>query len=374
MRTGLSRRAVIQSAASISLATVRGSAANSAVSVGVLGSGSRGTYVAGLLAKNTPGRVVALCDVSDSQIERAKKSIGIENPRTYTDFRDLLRSDVDAVIVATPVFLHPEHFEAAAKAGKHIYIEKPAAIDVAGCRRIMRAADSADRKLNIVFGFQRRYGHVYRKARQLVDSGAIGSIRMGHAHFLKSEREWKGAQTPRPRSDEERIRSWHSWRELSGDLIVENNVHSIDVLNWFLGGRPRSAVGSGGSKLPKRGDMRDHNFVAFEYANNVQGQLSGATLAHAGYRHVVEQFFGDSGMVETSENHWRQLRAGQAEFVEKSPREITIDSVAEFVARIAEGRPENTAIRGAESTLTAILGRMAMDARREVTWDEMMKT
>jgi predicted dehydrogenase len=363
----------MKAAAALPIAAVRASAANSAVTVGLLGSGSRGTYVAGLLAKNTPGRVVALCDIFESQIERAKSRIGVENPRTYRDFHEMLRTDIDAVIIATPVFLHAEHFEAAVKAGKHIYIEKPAAVDVAGCRRIMRAADSADRKLNIVFGFQRRYGQVYRKARQLVDSGALGAIRMGHAHFIKSGREWSGPSEPRPRSSDHKVRSWGAWQELSGDLIVENNVHSIDVLNWFLGGRPRSAIGSGGSTLPKRGDMRDHNFVAFEYDKGVQGQLSGATLAHSGYRHVVEQFFGDSGMVETSENHWRHVRGRQPDVFEKSPREITIDSVAEFVSRIAEGRPENVAVRGAESTLTAILGRMAMESRREVTWDEMMK-
>ena len=164
----------------------RGSAANSAVTVGLIGSGSRGTYVAGLLARNTPARVVALCDVFDEKMERAKKSIGIENPKLYQDFHKLLASDVDAVIIATPVFLHAEHFEAAVKSGKHIYIEKPAAADVEGCKRIIRMADSADRKLNITFGFQRRHGQVYLKAKQLADSGAIGAIRMGHAHFIKA--------------------------------------------------------------------------------------------------------------------------------------------------------------------------------------------
>ena len=157
-------------------------------------------------------------------------------------------------------------------------------------------------------------------------------------------------------------------------LIVENNVHSIDVLNWFLDGRPKSAIGSGGSTLPKRGDMRDHNFVAFEYDNGVQGQLSGTTLASDGYRDVVEQFFGEKGMIETSENHWRHYRGRGQETTEKSPRNISIDSVSDFVSRIAEGRPENNGVRGAESTLTAILGRMAMDRRREVTWDEMMQS
>ena len=151
---------------------IRGSAANSAVTVGLIGAGSRGTYVTGLVAKNTPARVVALCDVVDGKSEKAAKTIGVENPQLYKDYHQLLASDVDAVIIATPVFLHAEHFEAAVKAGKHIYIEKPASADVEGCKRIMRAADAADRKLHITFGFQRRYGQVYQKAKQLADSGA----------------------------------------------------------------------------------------------------------------------------------------------------------------------------------------------------------
>ncbi len=349
-------------------------AANSAVTVGVLGTGNRGSYVAAMLAKNTPGRVVALCDVVPEHMEAAKKQIGVENPRLYTDFRKMLASDIDAVLIATPVFLHAEHFEAALKSGKHIYIEKPASMDVAGCKRIMRAADAADRRINITFGFQRRYGQVYQKAKQLADSGAIGPIHLGFARFIKSEGlSRSGAPLPMPKTDAEKSEQWGQWKHLSGDLIVENNVHSIDVLNWFLGGHPLSAIGSGGATRQKRGDTRDHNFVAFEYANGVQGQLSGTTLASPGYRDVVEQFFGPKGTIETSENHWRHFRGPKDESVERSPRNITIDSVAAFIQRLQDGKPENTGVRGAESTLTAILGRMAMDRRREVTWDEMMK-
>lgn len=357
------------------LSSVASTAANGAVTVGVLGTGNRGTFVAAMIAKNTPARVVALCDVVPEHMERAKREIGVSNPRLYSDFHKMLASDIDAILIATPVFLHAEHFEAAIKSGKHIYIEKPASVDVEGCKRIMRAADAADRKLNIHFGFQRRYGQVYQKAKQLADSGAIGKIHLGFARFIKSEGIARsGDPIPPPKSEMARIETWGHWKNLSGDLIVENNVHSIDVLNWFLGARPLSAIGSGGSTLPKRGDTRDHNFVAFEYPNGVQGQLTGTTLASPGYRDVVEQFFGPKGMIETSENHWRHFRGPKDETSERSPRNITIDSVAAFVQHIQDGKPENTGVRGAESTLTAILGRMAMDLRREVTWDEMMKS
>ena len=366
----ISRRELM--AASLSLSAAN--AANGPLSVGVLGTGNRGTFVAAMLAKNTSARVVALCDVVPEHLAAAQKEIGVANPKLYSDFQKLLASDIDAIIIATPVFLHAEHFEAAVQAGKHIYLEKPASMDVAGCKRVMRAADAADRKLNISFGFQRRYAQGYLKAKQLADSGAVGRIHLGFARFIKSEGISKsGQQLPPPLTEKERLANWGNWKALSGDLIVENNVHSIDVLNWFLGARPVSAIGSGGSTLPKRGDTRDHNFVAFEYPDGVQGQLSGTTLASPGYRDVVEQFFGPKGTIETSENHWRHFRGPKDETFEKSTRNITIDSVAAFVQRIQDGKPENTGVRGAESTLTAILGRMAMDQRREVTWDEMMK-
>ncbi|MBL8213588.1 MAG: Gfo/Idh/MocA family oxidoreductase [Bryobacterales bacterium] len=348
-------------------------AANSAVTVGVLGTGNRGTFVAAAMAKNTPARIVALCDLKEERMAAASKTIGVERPRLYQDFQKMLASDIDAIIIATPVFLHAEHFEAAVKSGKHIYIEKPASADVEGCKRIMRAADAADRKVNITFGFQRRYGQLYLKAKQMADSGAVGRIRMGSARFIKHSAAPPAAGGGRPGSMPEKVASWYKWRELSGDLIVENNVHSVDVLNWFLGGRPVSAIGAGGTTVAREGDVRDHNFVAFEYAGGVQGQLSGTTLAPAGYRDVVEQFFGEKGFIETSENHWRHMVGSAAAVMEKSPRSNAVDSVAAFVQRIQEGKPENTGVRGAESTLTAILGRMAMDRRREVTWEEMMR-
>ena len=364
-----------RSALIVPVAAIAGSAANSTLKVGLLGSGGRGTYVADLMTKNAAARVTALCDIVPERMERAKKVLNAPDAFSTPDLHKLLASDIDAVIIATPAFLHADHLEAAVKSGKHIYIEKPAAVYVAGCKRIMRIADSADRKLNLTFGFQRRYGQLYKKAKQAADSGTIGRIRFAHAHFIKSGGAAANVKpAPKPTTDREKAMSWYAWKELSGDLIVENNVHSIDVLNWFLNGHPQSAVGSGGATVPKAGNTRDHNFVAFEYADNVQAQLSGTTLAPRNYRHVVEQFFGEAGMIETSEDHWRHFDPGNKDATEKAPREITIDAVTEFVKRVVEGRPENTGARAAESTLTAILGRMAMDMRRQVTWEEMMKS
>ena len=370
---GISRRAVIQSAAIAPFAAVKGSSANSAVTVGLIGAGGRGSTVAKALVENTPAKLVAISDLYDEQIARAKQRIGVHDPQIYKDYHDLLASDVDAVIIATPVFLHADHFEDAVQAGKHIYVEKPASADVAGCKRIMRAADAADRKLNITFGFQRRYGQVYHKAKKVLDSGALGDIQMAHVHFIKNA--GREGSIPEPKTLDEKIKTWHVWKDLSGDLIVENNIHLIDVMNWFLGGRPNSALGAGGRKATNRaGDMMDHGDVTFAYDNGVSGALIGSTLGPPGYRDVFEQFFGSKGMIETAAEYWKHFENGEFVLREESPRNVTIDAMDSFVSRIAEGRPENVGVRGAESTLTAILGRMAMEQRREVKWEEMMES
>ena len=285
--SNISRRGAMKAAAIVPFSAVAGTAANSAVTVGVLGSGGRGTTLAGHMERNTNGDVVALCDIQDSAIERATERLPPRERTIYKDYHKLLESNVDAVIIATPVFRHAEHFEAAVKAGKHIYIEKPAAGTIAECKRIMKAADSADPKLNIQFGFQRRYGKVYHQAKKLIDSSAVGKINNAHAHFIKN----LGAQNlappmPRPTTELERVRYWQYWRDLFGGALVETFVHSIDVLNWFLGGHPKSAYGTGGRSVLQAGDILDHVDVVFTWESGLHAGLTGSFIASPRYRDV----------------------------------------------------------------------------------------
>jgi len=368
-----SRRGLIQTAAVVPLSAVRGTAANSAVTVGLIGAGGRGTLDANHLVKHTGARLVAVCDLFEQKLVAAKKSIPAGEFRTYTNYKELLASDVDAVIIATPVFLHPEHLEAAVKAGKHIYIEKPAGADVEGCKRVMRAADSADRRLNITFGFQQRYGPGYKKAYQLVSSGGIGRLRVAHAHFIKGAVNENEAQQPKPVTEMDRIRNWKYWTDTFGDFIVETYCHSIDALNWFCGGHPRSAYGIGGRIATRRGDMRDHSTVTFNYDGNVQATLTGTQLCPMYYRDVNETFVGSTSVVETAREYWKHYKDRKDVLEEREPQDITINAIQDFVQRIKDGKPENVGVRGAESTLTAILARTSMDLKREVTWEELMR-
>ena len=371
----LSRRNLVQAAAVVPFAAMRGTAANSAVKVGLLGAGGRGTRLASYVVQVPQARLVALCDLFDEQIEAAKKRIPVENPRVYKDYHEMLASDIDAVIIATPVFLHPEHLEAAVQAGKHVYVEKPAGVDVAGCKRVMKAADSARPGLNVSVGFQQRYGWTYQQARRVLESGGLGQVRQAVAHFLKGPITGKEPVRERPVTMLEKVREWKHWRDLYGDIIVETYCHSIDVLNWFLGDQhPLKAVGDGGRTIRKDGDMADHVTVAYEYPNGIQATLVGSHITPPFFREVHERIFGSDSMIEMARHYWKHYRGRDDVLHGEPPRNIDHDSVEAFVLRVAEGKTENVGIRGAESTLTAILGRMAMDTGRTVTWEEMMQS
>ena len=372
--SSISRRSLMQSASLVPLAAVAGTPANSAVKVGLIGAGGRGTTLARYLVEGSGARLVAISDLFDERIERAKKRIPVENPKIYKNYHDLLASDVDAVIIATPVYLHPEHLEAAVRAKKHIYVEKPAAADIEGCKRVMRVSDSAGPNLNITFGFQQRYGPGYKTAWNAAHSEGFGPMRQATARFIKGA--WSGQEPvhPKPITDIDKVKQWKHWRHLFGGIIVETHCHSIDVLNWFLGGHPMKAVGSGGRTIMKAGDMADHITVVFDYEDNVQATLIGSQITPSFYRDVHEKFFGANEVVETARHYWTHHRGQDNSVRVDAPHNITRDSVHQFVQRVREGKPENVGVRGAESTLTALMGRMAIDLRREVTWDEMMKS
>lgn len=370
----VSRRRAMQAAAFVPFQAVRGSAQNSAIRIGIIGAGGRGTYTGSTIAKDPRAKVVAICDVLPEQIANAKAKIGAPDAKEHRDFGEVLgSSDVDAVMIATPVYLHPEHFEAAVKSGKHIYMEKPAGLDVTGCKRVMKAADGADRRINITFGFQQRYGGVYVKAKQALDSGAIGKVREVHGEFLKFALKGDEPIPPIPRNDKERLEQWKLWRSTFGEVIVETYVHNLDAINWFLGAHPVKALGTGGRTVEKRGDLLDHLSVTYDYPNNVQLTFIGSQMTPRWFRSNRERYIGENGFIETAREYWT-ISTGKAPITEKSDHDITADALAEFVRRVTEGKPENVGVRAAESTLTSILGQMAIDKKREVTWDEMMKS
>ena len=362
----------MRTATAVPLSAVAASAANSAVTVGIIGLGNRGSSHARHLAGMPEARLVSAAEISDASIERARQKVSLEGVKLHKDLEDVLASDVDAVIIATPVYLHPEHFEAALKAGKHIYIEKPAAADIAGAKKVMRLADAAPRELNITFGYQQRHGGVYHAAKKLIDSGEIGKINLVHSHFLKSGMTGNEPALPPPTNERERLAQWKRWRATYGEIITETFCHNIDAMNWFVGAHPIKAIGTGGRSVMRVGDLLDHLNVTYDYPGNVQGNMVGSYLSPSFYREVYERYFCQDGVVETARGYWKHYRGRDDVVEERSPRDITIDALEEFFGRIRDNKPANTGVRGAESTLTALLGQLAIDRRTEVTWEEMM--
>jgi predicted dehydrogenase len=353
--------------------TARGSQANSAVVVGIIGTGGRGRYDGNYFAQDPRARIAALCDLYPDQIDRAKTQIpAADKAKVFTRFQDLLAEPgIDAVLITTPVYLHPEHFEAAVEARKHIYCEKPAGASVAGVRRLLAAAEKADKSRHIQFGFQQRYSPEYLAAEKIIRDGQLGELALMRSHWMV------GGASPKPRpaamTPEMEARMWYPWRAKSGDMIVEQDCHGVDVLNWYAGRHPLSAVGDGGRKVRRYGDTMDHLNVTYDYGQGLRGFLHACQLAQA-WSLVDEQFFGTEGTLETHRRYYRWSRPGQKPLQVDSRREITIDAIERFLTRVVEGRPENNAPAAAESTLTSLLGRLAIDTGRRVSWEELLSS
>ncbi|MBI4875353.1 MAG: hypothetical protein HY822_12035 [Acidobacteria bacterium] len=177
----------------------------------------------------------------------------------------------------------------------------------------------------------------------------------------------------KPMPPEMEARMWYPWRAKSGDMIVEQDCHGVDVLNWFSGRHPVSAVGDGGRKVRTYGDTMDHLNVTYDYGQGLRGFLHACQLAQ-GWSLVDEQFFGTEGTIETHRRYYRWSRPGQKPVQADSKREITIDAIERFLTHVVDNQPENNAQWVAESTLTSLLGRLAIDTGRRVTWEELLKS
>lgn len=390
---GINRRNALAGTAGVLLVrpeTAFGSQANSAVTFGIIGTGGRGRYVGTHMARDPRARLGAVCDLFPDRIDLAKTQVpGADRARVYKDHQDLLaQPDLDAVLIATPVFLHPEHFEAAVQANKHIYCEKPAGAGVQGVKRFLRAGARADKSRTVQFGFQQRFSPEYRKAEAILREGKIGRLSLMMTYWVIGSLPMTEFRSPYP-PEEQKLRHWALWHEYSGSPIVEQDCHGVDTINWFARAHPVKAVGRGGVRfpLPYGNWTSDYHDVIYTYPDGLEGWL--ISIKHtSGFRDVKEQFFGAKGMLETARTYYRWHGPTQTaplqnaddlrdrSLIEKgeSAREITIDAVEAFFTSIVEKEPYNHYQDAADSTLTSLLGRMAYETKREVTWDELLRS
>ncbi|MGE5647259.1 MAG: Gfo/Idh/MocA family protein [Acidobacteriota bacterium] len=362
------RNFLMRSAAGLAAApAVLGSQANSALTLGVIGYGNRGSYVSGIFAKHESLRVTAVCDIFADKLEAAAQKF--PGAKQYRDYKELLASGVDAVLIATPAFLHPEHFEAAVAARKHIFMEKPAGVTPAGCRKVIEAGKKADPSKRITVDYQQRYGKDYRKAYEVVKSGELGDIKLIRASWLGSGAPVK---TGLP-ANEEKIRNWYFFRELSGDILVEQDCHNIDVVNWFTGSHPVRATGYGSRQIRQYGDVYDNLAATFQFANGVVFSYSADQFRTPGFQDVSETFVCEKGAVNVSRKGYTIWRGKQPPETASTAYDITEDNVREFIDGCLAGKLENTSLSAATSTLTALMALQAIVKGREMTWEEITK-
>jgi predicted dehydrogenase len=362
---------------------VRGTAANSKIKLGLVGCGGRGAWIADLFMKHGGYEVVAAADYFQDRTDAVGEKFNVPAARRYTGlsgYRRLLDAKVDAVAIESPPYFHPEQAAAGVEAGAHVYLAKPIAVDVPGCQSVEASGKKAsEKKLCFLVDFQTRTDPLYREAVKRVQGGDIGRIVCGEATYI-ADIPWK-QQIPElladPNNPERQLRAWGLSRALSGDVITEQNIHSIDVAMWILDAHPVRAYGTGGQKGRNAGDCWDHFSVIFTFPNDVIVTFCSKQFG-AGWDDILCRMYGTDGTIDT--HYFGEVSIkGKTPFaggkVENLYPNGAIRNIATFYESVTRGDYSNSTVTpSVRSNLTTILGRTAAYRRQEVTWDEVMKS
>jgi myo-inositol 2-dehydrogenase / D-chiro-inositol 1-dehydrogenase len=390
---GYSRRQFLKTGAAASILPLLGSlqpvfaAGSDRIRIGLVGCGGRGIgAVRNCLAADPSVQLVALGDAFADRVDAAmkvftegtedekrpplpKEQFAVTRERCFVGFdayKQVINSGIDLVLLVTPPHFRPQHLQAAVEAGLHVFMEKPVAVDAVGARLVMQLADiAAQKKLAIVAGTQRRHSADYLETMARIRDGAIGELTGGQAYWLQGAL-WHRGRQPGWSEMEYQMRNWLYFTWLSGDHIVEQHMHNLDIMNWAFGGPPVKALGMGGRQSrtdPKYGDAWDHFSVEYEYANGARVQSLCRQVEGTATR-VSERLVGTKGSADPSgtirgEQPWKF----EAQMVSPYNQEHI-----DLIRSIRAGTPLNEGRQVAESTLTAILGRMSAYTGREVSY------
>ena len=406
--THLDRRKFIKSTAALSTLTIVspriafGSKANSAIRMGIIGCGGRGTAVISSMSQHTNINITAMADLFRDKLDAAKirfdainKEKGfpeIAKSSTYVGSQSYLQllenKEVDAVLISSPAYTHADFMEAATAAGKHVYCEKPVSPDVAGCRKMERVGERYDKTLSMTIGFQIRYATPYAQMVERIHRGDIGKVLSAQLYYLSAQT--RVHDTPGKSYDEMRIRNQYHFHALSGGTLLDQSIHMIDVCNWALGEHPKSAIGTGGMDDSQTlGDTWKHFQVAYEYpSTNVMVQ---ATQYGSEWGGVCARFIGTEGtaiayytggVFISGKKAWDSgiLRCSEGEPTEEQRRtgaflsslyDADRNKGTAFIRSIETGSYLNDTFSGVESTLAAIMGREAAMSGEKVMWDNL---
>lgn len=353
---------------------------------GLVGCGGRGTGAAINFLDAGPNlEVAALADLFEDRLERCRKGLkekkGVEVPDSrcflgFDAYQKLIDSGVDIVLLATPPHFRPEHFQAAVEARKHVFMEKPVAVDPVGVRSIIATSEKADAfGLTVATGTQRRHEHSYIETYNRIVDGAIGEILAARDYSLRSQLWYREPQKEWSRM-EAMLRDWVNWQWLSGDFIVEQVIHGLDTIHWFTNSHPLKAVGVGGRARRVTGDQYDFFSIDYELENgvhlqSVSRQVNGCTnnisdwvIGTKGYTDCEQAIFDLKGNVIWQYDP-EQKKQDTSPYVQEH---------IDMVTSIRTGSPFNEAVNTADSTLTAIMGRDSAYSGVEVSWDELMQS
>lgn len=388
---GLSRRAFMATAGAAATWSmlepqqVRGFAANGKVNIGLIGCGGRGAWIAGLFQEHGGYNLVAVADYFQDRVDDVGTKFNVPEANRLTGlagYHRLLEREVDAVVIESPPYFHPAQAEAAVAAGKHVYLAKPIAVDVPGCKTVEQSGQRAtEQNLCFLVDFQTRADQFYLEALKRVHEGAIGQFAFGEATY-HADIPWLGQMQYAREADtnpEARLRAWGLDRELSGDIITEQNIHTLDVASWIMGQPPIAAYGTGGRKVRDVGTCWDTFSVVFQYPDHVgiafsSRQFNGYGTQPEGIRN---RMFGTDGVLETAyggdvlirgKNFWR---GGSTPTIYKQG---AVNNIAAFHTAIQAGDCANSTVpESVRSNLVTILGRTAAYRGELTTWDDLLK-
>jgi predicted dehydrogenase len=390
---GLTRRDFLKTASAASMATLvaaasgsggRCAAGSDTIRIGVIGCGGRGTGAAIDAVNSSPGvEIVALFDPFQDRIDRSLKTLLEKVPAAVKvtpetcftgleGYKKLLAiKDINTIVTAAPPGFRPIHLKASIEAGKNVFMEKPVAVDPVGVRSVIATSELAAKKdLAIVAGTQRRHQARYLETMKRIHDGAIGEIVGGQCYWNQGEL-WVIPKTPEMSEMEWQCRNWLYFSWTSGDHIVEQHVHNIDVMNWALGSPPVKVMAMGGRQVrtgPEYGNIFDHFAVEFEYPGGVRIMSMCRQIKGCADR-VEEKIVGTKGHAFgygeiSGSDAWKYE-------IEDEPNPYVVEH-ADLIASIRSGKPLNEGRRVAESTLCAIMGRMSAYTGRALSWDWAM--
>ncbi len=392
-RPAVSRRGFVAGAAAaaagISLVDARlvfGSEANSKINLGLIGCGHRGTWIAKLFQKHGGYNVVAGADYFADRVNAFGDALDLKPAQRFTGltgYRRLLEQPLDAVAIESPPYFHPEQAMAAVDAGKHVYVAKPIAVDVPGCRTVEESGLKATgKKLCFLVDFQTRADEFYIEALQRIRGGAIGKFAFGEATYHAGI-PW-GAQLEalqsHPQDAEARLRAWGLDRALSGDVITEQNIHTLDVASWIMDQPPLCAFGTGAQKVRNFGNCCDTFSVVFLYPDDVGITFSSRQFEGHGTQPegIRNRMFGSDGVLEAAYGGKVFIRGKHFWHGGSSPQiyqQGAVTNIAAFHTAIQQGDVRNpTVAPSVRSTLVTILGRSAAYRKQIVSWDEVLKS